>query len=709
MKKFRLLIAAVLTFALALGGCGKPEKDPSGGDDNPPNGGDNLIIDIGDKNSPTYSFTENGVLTQVRRTKQDTINRLSATDDFDRSFDYIDGYKTDKDRYVGLFYFAWLGQHGREMGGEYDISKLIDERPNDLWNTGGTVNSPVGAYHFWGEPLYGYYNSLDPWVLRKQVELFTMAGIDFICFDVTNGTDYISVVTEMLKVLQEYYDQGWNVPKFMFYTNSNSASVVRELYAGRKQTVSTNPLEVDGIYKKGYYKDLWFCPDGKRPKIVAITEPTSTNNETPGARPCDYVLSADASVVPDDPEYSLSSPARKREINKECLEFFDVWESQWPNKTKYENGLPWMDWTTTEGSPDEGHKGDQTVYGKNGETVVNVSVAQHNVIPFSMAIRRPEKYGDVTWGRGFSKTAGADHSDNAIDSGINFEEEWQVAIDKDVKYAFVTGWNEWVALKSVNSGYGGVFFVDTTNREYSRDIEMMKGGYADNFYLQLMRNARKYKGKSGTLAAAEGKTVDIKNGLSQWSDVKAVYDAFGGNFNRNFKNFSGREMLTDNSMRNDITSVRVTDDADNIYFLVECEEDIVAAPETSNFMNLFISVDGQSKDEAWYGYQYVINRKSSYTGECSVEKFGENDFGDVTYTVKAKAAFTLKGKYMQYKISKSSINVSGDFTIRFKVADNVTDVTDMQSYYITGDCAPVGRLNYTYKGGASGTRASQAK
>ena len=43
-------------------------------------------------------------------------------------------------------------------------------------------------------------------------------------------------------------------------------------------------------------------------------------------------------------------------------------------------------------------------------------------------------------------------------------------------------------------------FVDTVNKEYSRDIEMMKGGYADNYYLQMMRNIRTLKGNSGTLS-----------------------------------------------------------------------------------------------------------------------------------------------------------------------------------------------------------------
>ncbi len=692
MKKISFLLALLLSVTLAFAGCGNDAKTPSGNEpekpgptdpgtpDNPSKPGeedDVVIIDFGDKNNPTFSFTEDGALVEMTRKKQDTVNRLSATDDFGRSFDYIDGYKTDKDRYVGLFYFAWLGQHGGEMSGVYDITKLLDEDPSALWNTAGTTSSPVGKYHHWGEPLYGYYNSLDPWVIRKQVELFTMAGIDFLCFDVTNGAFYIEVVQKVLDTLQQYYDEGWNVPKFVFYTNSNSADVVRKLYAGN--SAEHNELAKTGIYKPGKYRDLWFCPDGK-PKIVAISNPNSTNNETPGITAADYLLSADASIVTD--------PV-KRALNAECLAFFDIWESTWPNNVQYENGLPWMDWST---NPD-GTKADQKMLGD----AMNVSIAQHNLIPFSKALRDESAAANM-WGRGYSKKTGADHSDDAINSGVNFEEEWEVAHRLDPKFAFVTGWNEWIALKSVNPAFGGVFFVDTVNREYSRDIEMMKDGYADNAYLQLMRNVRTYKGKSGTQAAGNGKTIDIKQGLTQWSDVNGIFDSFTGAIHRNFLNFSGTKMLKDTSLRNDIASVRVTSDSENIYFLVECAADIVKAPEENNFMNLLIDVEGQSNDNAFYGYNYVINRKSSYTGQCSVEKIGVNDDYELTYTVKDKAAFTANGKYMQFAVPKSALGITGGYTIRFKVADNVTEPENIQSYYITGDCAPVGRLNFTYKG-----------
>jgi len=109
-----------------------------------------------------------------------------------------------------------------------------------------------------------------------------------------------------------------------------------------------------------------------------------------------------------------------------------------------------------------------------------------------------------------------------------------------------------------------------------------------------------------------------------------------------------------------------------------------------------IDVEGQS-DNDFYGYDYIINRQSSYTGMCSVEKYNYKN-STVNYNLKAAANFTVNGKYMQYKVPKKSLGINGNFKINFKIADNVTEPENILSYYITGEVAPVGRLNYTFKG-----------
>ena len=38
----------------------------------------------------------------------------------------------------------------------------------------------------------------------------------------------------------------------------------------------------------------------------------------------------------------------------------------------------------------------------------------------------------------------------------------------------------------------------------------------------------------------------------------------------------------------------------------------------------------------------------------------------------------------------------GDFTVDFKIADGISDSSDIMNFYLDGDSAPIGRLNYRY-------------
>ena len=221
-------------------------------------------------------FDTDGELQASVLSPQDTVNLVCSTDDYGRTVDLIDGMKEDKDRYVGMWYVLWFGQHGGQQGGTYDITKLLNDDPDSLWNTAYNEVSPPGQYHYWGEPYYGYYNSRDPWVIRRHMELFCYAGIDFLVFDATNGFDYLDVVADILPIMEDMRTQGWPVPKFMFYCNSQSKDVIKILYEGYGDKAPDNASELkkNGIYKDEKYKELWFCPNGK-PLIAAVTDPTN--------------------------------------------------------------------------------------------------------------------------------------------------------------------------------------------------------------------------------------------------------------------------------------------------------------------------------------------------------------------------------------------------------------------------------------------------
>ena len=145
----------------------------------------------------TISYMLNGE--QVSYTVPNNANYLSggfaATDDVGRTLptSATTGiYGSNGERYVGLFYFLWHGEHGDD--GIYDLQKIMDTY-GDLAKdanavdpeTGKRIYGNIGTMHWFAEPLYGYYYASDSWVIRQHMELLSNANIDFLYFDVTNG------------------------------------------------------------------------------------------------------------------------------------------------------------------------------------------------------------------------------------------------------------------------------------------------------------------------------------------------------------------------------------------------------------------------------------------------------------------------------------------------------------------------------------------
>ena len=96
--------------------------------------------------------------------------------------------KTDHDRYVGVFYFMWMGTH-LSSAGVYDVTKLqttpqgaqavLDYKYSMGQIVPGSQNaelgypngmeSPTNYVHWTNEPLFGYYNSADEWVITRHM------------------------------------------------------------------------------------------------------------------------------------------------------------------------------------------------------------------------------------------------------------------------------------------------------------------------------------------------------------------------------------------------------------------------------------------------------------------------------------------------------------------------------------------------------------
>ncbi|MGA2496207.1 MAG: hypothetical protein ABSH20_00610 [Tepidisphaeraceae bacterium] len=169
-----------------------------------------------------------------------------ATDALGRSLPTIkEARPLRRDRYVGVFYFVWLGQHGNQV---YDNSKFIAANPAD------PQYGPLNAYHHWGEPLWGYYLSTDEAVIRKQAQMLVNAGVDMVFLDATNAVTYDNVVRTVCRVWSDMRRAGQPTPQIAFITWTRSGQTVKYLY--------------DHLYATGQYPELWFHWKG-RPLILA--------------------------------------------------------------------------------------------------------------------------------------------------------------------------------------------------------------------------------------------------------------------------------------------------------------------------------------------------------------------------------------------------------------------------------------------------------
>ena len=544
------------------------------------------------------------------------------------------------EKYVGLFYFLWMGAHGTQL---YDNTKIVETYADALRNQGRWGS--VGTFHFWGEPLFGYYVSSDEWVIRKHVQMLTDADVDFLVFDTTNSTGtpttqavtsngggnntYVANALAVMKILDEYYKAGWDVPKVAFSTNSNSGRAMDVLY--------------DEVYQSHpEYSHLWFNWEGK-PMIIGNSA-------------------------------QASSAVRQ---------FFRIKESQWPNDAnKKEDGMPWMEF----------HRSltEDAIYTYNGKKIINVSVAQHNVT-CRMSAAAWYGAGDRTrsYSDGFVKK-----DEDAVQYGYNFAEQWEFALANDPDLIFITGFNEWIPQRQPANASEPIVFVDNASMEASRDTEPMRGGYGDNYYLQMVEYIRRFKGTQSDVPTDNAATIDINGGFGQWDYIRAYYkDYEGDTADRNQESYGGITYVNTTG-RNDITEAKVCSDETYIYFFVKTAQPMTQ-PTGNAWMNLYIST-GNASHANWCGYDFVLNRiapsDTAVLEQCSAaDAFSWSRAADVEYS--------LSGDMMMVAIPKEALGITGsDFTIQFKWSDNCTS-GDVYSFYTDGDAAPIGRMNYVYTAG----------
>jgi len=170
-----------------------------------------------------------------------------------------------KDRFVGIFYFLWLNERQNKSphwDGPHDVSRILAKDPDAIKKPNSPLWGPIGSSHYWGEPLYGYYLSTDPWVLRRHAQLLADAGIDTLIFDTTNAVTYRDVYLKLCEVFQQVRKEGGRTPQIAFMLNTEAGKTALELNKD--------------LYKPGLYPELWFRWQGKP---LMICDPNAATTE----------------------------------------------------------------------------------------------------------------------------------------------------------------------------------------------------------------------------------------------------------------------------------------------------------------------------------------------------------------------------------------------------------------------------------------------
>lgn len=558
------------------------------------------------------------------------IQPFAATDGLGRELPLHEKVGSPKEnRHIAMFYFLWMGDFASQTSEhQWDLDVLWRNHPEvfedfNNKNWGGGAGI-AGKYYFWGQSVYGYYHGDDYWVHLKNVQLLTDAGVDLLVIDATNGFYYPTQSDALMRAMETVRKQGLNPPKIVFYTNSLSGKTMQGIY--------------DNIYKEGAkhrYPDCWFYLDGK-PLILGVSE------EAKGA---DYE------------------------------KFFTIRESQWPNVPIVADGWPWIEFVRP-----------QHVYKNNkGEReIINVSVAQHPDAEAGMG--GSSFYGNKkNWGRSY-RNGSMGNPEKDIKYGYNFQEQWDYALEQDVPFVYVTGWNEWIAGKwqSMDDNPLHSWFCDQASPEYSRDIEpTLTAGLDDHYYMQFAANARRYKGVSDVSLAKERKTIKK---MTDWLNISLSYTDYTGDIvHRNYRGAQSepKVIYTNETGRNDFATMKVVRDKKNLYFYAQTV-DAITPNEGDNWMVLYVDADSNG-NTGWCGYDYKV-----VSGD-KLMKYQSGQWSQVA-TVK----YTVDENKLMISIPLQKVGLKDNkLTFYFKWSDNMQK-EDPMDWYVNGDTAPGSRFNYIY-------------
>lgn len=574
----------------------------------------------------------------------------SATDDLGRRLSsYGDLQKEDNgERFVGMFFWDWHEEFAKSTT-PVNLTDLMGQAPEAKNDYHHPIWQGQNGYFFWNEPIYGYYSSDDQYVIRKQAELLADAGVDVIIFDCTNGeflwqTAYKAVFETFARAREE----GVHTPQIAFMLNFAPAvttkNMLRSLYKD--------------LYRKEQYKDLWFYWKGK-PLILAYPDALDEHSSF------DRNIKEFFTFKPMEPTYTQTNNNAEG-----CW----GWLSIYP-QGKYGP-------VTEDGRPEQ----------------MTVSVAQNATSAGELTAMN----GDDVRGRTYTSEKGNTGTREDLLKGANFQEQWDRVIEADPEFVFVTGWNEWVALRK--TAFQGVpnGFADEFNDEFSRDIEPTKGFLKDYYYLQLCENIRRYKGVTKTELSEKAQyyvSIDIGGDVSQWDSVTAYHHYRNSTYKRRRNGYQGTR-YKNSGVRNDVVTAKVAYDDRNVYFYVETADALTPYSDNA-WMRLFLDTDFTDSGNQWEGFEYVINRVNPTEKKCTLEKAAASDGSEPyrgwVWESVGEVDYTVKGNILQISVPRAMLGMDRRAPVfHFKWSDDMQTDGDIMDFYQYGEAAPGSRFTFVF-------------
>ncbi len=492
---------------------------------------------------------------------------------------------------------------------------------------------PPGAFHHWGEPELGYYLSDDEYVFRQHAVWLSDAGVDVIAIDVSNAELYQSQFEKLCSVWLALRAEGGRTPQVMFLAHTREAETVTRLY--------------EAYYRDGRFRELWFLWQGK--------------------------------------PLMLASPDQLAEEVRSFFTFRKTWA--WTATNWFGDGLgkwTWLDHTPQQPGLSPSGEGEEG----------SVAVAQH---------------ATTNIGRSFSRGSQPPPHGRRTEEGVFFQEQWERALAIDPPFVFITGWNEWVAQRFVCDDKncsqmlgktlkpGDSYFVDCYSQEFSRDIEPMRGGHADNYYYQMIAGIRRFKGVQSLPLEKAPSPVAIDGAFDDWASVHPEFqDTVGDAGERTSRGWGSTGELMRPGGVIDFESLKAEAVGISLSFYLKGRSKLPFGAGLADDPNLWLLLDSDSNASTGSnGYDYRVGFRSQNGSREELLPYLQR-FDPINGWIEAgdaEVAAAVSERELELSLPAAALGL-GSGWIEFKWIEGLPSEADYGNVTSGGDQAPNRRANF---------------